>query len=204
MRKIFYSITFGFASLPCIYAQNDCKLKKDQDSIKVYTCHTDTSRFKSIVAEFTLHTSFDQLAQIVFDTPNYTQWQFNTIEAKTVKKISSSEQVYRTVIEAPWPVVDRDMVVHMKIQHDRNSNEMVITAESEKGIIPKKESYVRVPASRGKWIVKEKSRNLLQVKYTMQIDPGGSVPPWLVNWVCAEAPYKSFRNLKAILEKKKN
>jgi hypothetical protein len=155
------------------------------------------------VAEFTVRTTLDQLAQFMFDTPNYTHWQFNTIEAKIIKKISPTEQIYRTVIEAPWPVTDRDMVVHMKIQHDGNSKEMIITAESETGVLPKKESYVRVPSSRGKWIVKEKNKNLLQITYTMQIDPGGSVPPVLVNWVCAQAPYQSFKNLKTILEKKK-
>ncbi len=203
MRKIYFSIIFGFASLTCLYAQRDCKLKKNQYSIKVYTCHTDTSKFKSLVAEFTLQTTLDQLAQFIFDTPSYTRWQFNTIEAEAIKKISSSEQIYHTVIEAPWPVTDRDMVVRMKIQHNSTDNEMVITAESEPGILPKEESHVRVPSSRAKWIVKEKNKNLLQIKYTMQIDPGGAVPSWLVNWVCAQAPYESFRNLKAILEKKK-
>jgi len=92
--------------------------------------------------------------------------------------------------------------VRMKIKYDQ-TDEMVITAESETGILPKKESYVRVPSSRGMWIVKEKNKNSLQVKYTMQIDPGGAVPAWLANWICAQAPYESFRNLKAILEKKK-
>jgi hypothetical protein len=201
MKKTYCSIIFCFVSLSSLYAQKDCKLKKDLDSIKVYTCHNDTSRFKSIVAEFTLHTTLDQLAQFVFDTPNYTTWQFNTIEAQTIRKISSSEQIYHTVIEAPWPVIDRDMVVRMRIQ--RSDQNMVIHTESEEGILPRKELYVRVPSSRGMWIVKEKNKNILQIKYTMQIDPGGAVPSWLVNWVCAQAPYESFKNLKAILENKK-
>jgi hypothetical protein len=201
MKKTYCSIIFCFVSLSSLYAQKDCKLKKDLDSIKVYTCHNDTSRFKSIVAEFTLHTTLDQLAQFVFDTPNYTTWQFNTIEAQTIRKISSSEQIYHTVIEAPWPVIDRDMVVRMRIQ--RSDQNMVIHTESEEGILPRKELYIRVPSSRGMWIVKEKNKNILQIKYTMQIDPGGAVPSWLVNWVCAQAPYESFKNLKAILENKK-
>ena len=168
MRKIYCYIIFVFASLTCLYAQDNCKLKKDQDSIKVYTCHNDTSRFKSIVAEFTLHATLNQLAQFIFDTPGYTRWQFNTVEAETIKKISSSEQIYHTVIEAPWPVTNRDMVVRMKIRYDQNDNEMVITAESEPGILPKKESYVRVPSSRGKWIVKERNKkNMLNFFITL-------------------------------------
>lgn len=204
MRKIYCSFILAFASLTCLYAQTDCKLKKDQDSIKVYTCHTDTTRFKSIVAEFTINTTQEELTKVVMDIPGYTQWQFNTVEAKVLKKISKSEQIYRTVIEAPWPVTDRDMVVRIKTKFDDNSHGIVITTESETGILPEKEGYVRVPSSRGTWVVTQKNKNKLQIKFTIQIDPGGSVPVWLVNWVCAQAPYQSFKNLKTILEKKKS
>jgi len=198
--KFHRSIIFVFASLKCLYGQNDCRLKKDQDSIKVYTCHNDTSRFKSIVAEFNLHASLEQLSQFILDVPNYTQWQYNTIAAKMIKKISASEQIYHTVIEAPWPVTNRDMVVHLKSETDQSTHGIIITTESQAGILPRRVGVVRVPSSYGKWIVTKRSKNRLQIKYTMQIDPGGSVPVWLVNWVCAEAPYRSFKNLKTILE----
>jgi hypothetical protein len=155
------------------------------------------------MAAFTLHATLDQLAQFVLDAPNYTHWQYNTIEATTIKRISDSEQIYHTVIEAPWPVIDRDMVVHIKSKRDQDNHRLIITTESEANILPEKVGYVRVPSSHGKWIVIQKNKQQLQVKFTMQIDPGGSVPVWLVNWVCAEAPYQSFKNLKTILEKTK-
>ena len=200
--KFHRSIIFFFASLKCLYGQNDCRLKKDQDSIKVYTCHNDTSRFKSISAEFTLQTSFDKLTQFILDVPTYTQWQYNTVAAKIIKKISASEQIYHTTIEAPWPVTNRDMVVRLKIEPIENNRSMIIITESETGILPQLVGRVRVPSSYGKWIVTKGNKNELHIIYTMQIDPGGSVPAWLVNWVCAEAPYRSFKNLKTILEKR--
>jgi len=175
-------------------AQSNCKLRKDQGGIKVYTCHTDTSHFKSIVAEFTINATLDELTQFVLNIENYTRWQYNTVTAKTVRKISATELIYRTEIKAPWPVTDRDMVVHLRITNDEKS--LIIKTESEAGIIPLKKEFIRVPSSHAMWIVNQKSERQLQVKYTMQIDPGGSVPVWLVNWVCAQAPYQSFKNLK--------
>ena len=203
MRKIFITLIFILASVSRILSQNNCSLKKDHDGIKVYTCHTDTSRFKSIVAEFTINASFKQLMDRMMDVPGYTKWQFNTIGSKVIRRISPTEQIYRNVVEAPWPVVDRDMVVRMKIHVDENKNEASIDTESVKGVLPSEDNYVRVPASRAHWTIKQGSEKHLQVRYTMQIDPGGSVPAWLANWVCAEAPYQSFRNLRAILEEKK-
>jgi len=190
LKRICWSIAAVVFNFSCLHAQQDCKLKKNQDSIKVYTCHTDTSRFKSIVAEFTLHATLDQLEQLMLDVPGYTRWQYNTIDAKPIKIISESEQIYRTVIEAPWPVTDRDMVVNIKVKYNQLNRGMMITTESKAGVLPPADGFVRIPSSRGTWVVQQKNKDHLQVRYTMQIDPGGEVPAWLVNWVCAQAPYQ--------------
>lgn len=182
-----------------VHAQKDCQLKIDRDSIRVFTCHTDSSRFKSIIAEFTLHTSLAKLEESVLDIPGYTFWQYNTVEAKVIKKISDTDQIYRTVVEAPWPVTDRDMVVH--ILSNRDAKSLSITTTSEAGVMPEQKGLVRVPSSRALWTVTQSKENNLTVRYVMQIDPGGAVPAWLANWVCAHAPYLSFKKLKGRLEK---
>ncbi len=74
-------------------------------------------------------------------------------------------------------------------------------ANSAKGFMADQKGFVRVPSSHSKWVITKINETLLQVKYQMQIDPGGSVPAWLANWVCAEAPYRSFKKMKLLLEK---
>ncbi len=178
--------------------QANCILRKDQDSIKVYNCHTDSSKFKSISAEFNLHTSLQQLQDFMLDFPHYTTWQYNTTESRVLTKINDSEFIYYTKIEAPWPVTDRDMVVHLTIK--RTPNQLVIRANSITGMIPLQANYIRVPSSHSQWIISKRSSKNLQVMYQMQIDPGGYIPVWLVNWVCAQGPYQSFKKLKEQLE----
>ena len=39
------------------------------------------------------------------------------------------------------------------------------------------------------------------VEYTIDIDLGGAVPPWLVNLVAHQAPYERFKALKENIEK---
>jgi hypothetical protein len=202
LKKIFGTLILILISLSCALSQDNCVLKKDHDGIKVYTCHTDTSRFKSIVAEVIINSTLNELLQLLMNIPQYTEWQFNTIEAKPLKRISSSEQIYHSVVEAPWPVIDRDMVTRIRINFDADKKEASIDAEGIKGILAPSEKYVRVPASHAHWIIKQESEKKLRIRYTMQIDPGGSVPTWLVNWAAAQAPYQSFKNIKEILEKK--
>ncbi|MGC4021097.1 MAG: START domain-containing protein [Cyclobacteriaceae bacterium] len=183
-----------------LYAQSDCTLRKNQDSIKVYTCNTDTSKFKSIKAEANVNTSLDKLEKFLLDFPNYKNWQFNTIESRSLKKIADTEFIYYTQIEAPWPVNDRDMVVRFILV--RSNKQLIVTANSESNILENKKDIVRVPASRSKWTITEVSENRVSIKYEIQIDPGGNIPAWLVNWMCANAPYQSFKKLRELLEKK--
>jgi hypothetical protein len=143
----------------------------------------------------------DKLESALLDFDNYKEWQFETRISKALKKISDTEFIYYCKIEAPWPVSDRDMVV--KLHSVRTSNELRVSANSEKGILSPQKDLVRVPASRSQWIVIEKAKNQLEVKYEIQIDPGGNVPAWLVNWVCANAPLQSFQALKKRIEEKK-
>lgn len=182
-----------------LYAQVGCKLRKDEDSIKVYTCNTDTSKFKLIKVECTLNASLQKTENTLLDFGNYVRWQFNTTESRVLKKISESEFIYYAIVEAPWPVTDRDMVIHFKVTH--LDNQLVISANSEKGFFPDKKDLLRVPASQAQWIITEKKKNQLEINYSIQIDPGGSVPAWLVNWVCANAPLQSFKGLKKQIKK---
>jgi hypothetical protein len=189
-------------SIPTIaFAQTDCKLRKDEDGIKVYTCSTDSSKFKSIKVECILNCSINKLESLLLDFDNYIQWQFNTTESKALKKISDTEFIYYSRIYAQWPVSERDMVV--KIQTTRSSNQLLVSANSEKGILAEVKGLVRVPASRSQWIVTETTKDKLDVKYSIQIDPGGNVPAWIVNWVCANAPLQSFQAIKKRVEEKK-
>ncbi len=200
LRKDFIIILFSIAFTPTA-AQTDCKLRKDQDSIKVFTCGTDTSRFKSIRAEFTLHASLQQLENFLLDFPNYVMWQYNTTESKSLRKISNSEFIYYARIEAPWPISDRDMVV--RLRSVRTNKSLVVAANSEKNILSERRDFVRVRASYSKWVATETKKNFIEIKYEIQIDPGGNVPAWLINWVCAQAPYQSFKNLKEQIAKRK-
>ena len=180
-------------------AQVKCSLRKDADSIKVYTCHTDTSKFKSIRAEFTVHTTLEKLRAVMLDFPGYTRWQFNTTESAALARVATDEYIYYAKISAPWPVSNRDMVVRLRLT--QSADQLIIRANSVADIKPVLKNYVRVPVSHSQWLVTRLTNQTLQVHYQLQIDPGGNVPSWLVNWVCAQGPYESFRNLKRLLEK---
>ncbi len=190
------SILILFLSTTILFGQVECELRKDQDSIKVYSCNTDQSKFKSIKASFEVNATAPQLAAMVMDIQGYNEWQYKTINAKILKQISKQELIYYVEVVAPWPVNNRDLIVHLKVEQDPITKKMIFTANGIPDYIPEKEGITRVPMSSSKWIVVPVSSNKLKVEYSMNIDPSGSVPAWMMNMVSADGPFESFYNLK--------
>jgi hypothetical protein len=186
-----------------VYGQPECDLKKDKDGIKVYTCKSDSSKFRSLIAEFDLeHTSLETLENFLWDVDNYVNWQYNMVESDLITMLNTHEMIYRSEIDAPWPVDDREQLVKFQVDRSQAPNQLTFLIYSITSDYPMKAGVIRVPYSRASWVV-TKSGNSLHVKYSLNIDPGGYVPSMLVNLAMAEGPYVSFRNLKTMIEKKR-
>jgi hypothetical protein len=186
----------------CLAAQTrECDLKKDKDGIKVYTCKSDTSKFRSLKAEFVIENkSIQELKAFMFNVPNYLKWQYDAIEASMLKKINEDEMIYRLVVDAPWPVTNRELIVKFSIliQDENHANFYITTIKSD---FPANEDLIRIPYSQASWTITRINNNL-QVVYQMNIDPGGYVPPFLINMAMADGPHESFSSLKKLIEKK--
>ncbi len=106
--------------------------------------------------------------------------------------------IYRTIIDAPWPLDSRELIVQFStVVHDVDHASFYIKTIPHE--LPVSDDLVRVPFSQARWDI-VRSNNSLYVTYSMNIDPGGYVPPFLVNRAMAEGPYQSFINLKKLIE----
>jgi hypothetical protein len=182
-----------------VSAQSDCHLKKDADGIKVYTCKTENEKFKSLRAEFELKSiSIQQVRDFLWDVKNYTTWQYNMVEAELLSSSGKNEMAYRSLVDAPWPVDDRELVLKVKVVADSAVTSIFIQNSTYEK--PPPEDVVRVPVFDASWKIISEG-NKLKVTYALRIDPGGAVPAWLANIALADGPYLSFKKLKNQMEK---
>lgn len=182
-------------------AQDKWELRIDQDSIRVYTAHTEESKIKVIRADFTIRASREELVRELLRADRYVEWQYNAERCEVIEVVSDDEIVYYCEVSAPWPVSNRDLVIRLKVVNNTGPRSFRITTVNDPKPYPGPKDVVRVPMSRGEWHVTEVGPRMLKVYYTMRIDPGGNIPAWLVNLVAAQAPYQTFRNLKQRLER---
>jgi hypothetical protein len=197
-------LLIGFTALlvrPAFAQEENCKLKKSSDGIMVYACKSDNEKFKSLKADFTIkNTSLDELVAFLYNVADYPEWQYKMVSAEILSRESDEDIITRSVIDAPWPVENRELIVRYQIIQNREQEEVHITAKTLAHDYPASKDLVRVLFSHAEWIVKKVGTSL-KVSYTLRVDPGGSIPVWLVNMGIAEGPYHTFTNLKKQLEK---
>jgi len=193
-------ILFSSAALTT-FSQYKWKLSKDKDGIKVYLAENPKSKFKSIKVECTLQGSFDKLIGVLTRVDHLSDWVYNTKTSYLIKKITLYDLYYYTETSIPWPMSNRDAVVHLKIIKDSLQRFVKVSAISEPLFIPERNDKVRIPRSNVYWYVTMPTKNTVSIVYTFEADPGGNLPAWVVNSFADKGPYESFKKLSELLKR---
>ncbi|MEO6150117.1 MAG: START domain-containing protein [Mucilaginibacter sp.] len=180
---------------------NDWKLSTDKSGIKVYTRVVPGSKVKAVKVESDFKATASQFVAVLLDVKNSVDWVYRTKSCLLIKQVSPSELYYYSEISVPWPVENRDFVARIAVSQDPETKVVTVDAPSVPGFVALKKAVVRISDSKGKWIITPTSNQTIRVEYTLQVDPGGAIPAWLVNMFAAEGPTQSFKLLKLQLQK---
>jgi hypothetical protein len=150
-----------------------------------------------------MNATLSQVASVIMDVEKYDAWQFNTIHSKLLDNPSTVDVTFYSEVKAPWPIANRDLIIRIQLSQDKKTKVVSLTCNSLPKYLPEKSKIVRVPFSKASWTLTPLASNQVKIDYSIEINPGGAVPPWMVNLVCAQAPYESFRNFKSRLASKK-
>jgi hypothetical protein len=194
-------LIFSFSFLKG-FSQVNWKLTKNKEGIKVYQAENPKSKFKNIKVECTLQGNYDKLIAVLTDIEHLKDWVYNTKMSYVIKKISPYDLYYYTETSIPWPMENRDAVVHLKVTKDSLERFMKVVSVNENRFVPEKEGKVRVVHSLINWYVTMPTPKTISIVYTFEADPGGDLPGWLVNAFADKGPYESFRKLSELLKKK--
>jgi START domain len=176
-------------------AQPKWVLKREEEGIKVYTATVDNSCFKSIKAEFTVNATPSQLIAFLLDIDKQPQWVYNTKSSRLYRKVRDNEIIFYSEVDIPWPCTNRDYIAHFTV-NQVNPNLITIDSRAEPDLMPINKGLVRVRYSMAHWDIAKVNDHLQSVVYTVQFDPGGSVPAWLTNLFVTKGPMQTFQRLR--------
>ena len=195
--KSSYCLLFFLLCISQAFGQGKWELRKDQNGIQVFTRKAARGNIKELRVLCELDATEAQLINTLVNIGGYNSWVYSNKKSVILKTIDQLNIIYYTESHLPWPIKDRDLIVELNIASAGSG--LNIQAKSIPDYLPKNTDYVRVPYSLATWHVTPVTGNKLKVDYTFSVDPGGSIPVWLVNATMTIGPYNSFLKLKDML-----
>lgn len=183
------------------FAQGKWDLRTEKDGIKVYTRPFENSKIKEVKVECSVQATLSQMVAVLLDIKSSPEWIYHTKSCTLIKQVSPSELYYYSEISLPWPAENRDFVAHLSVSQNQHNKVVTVDGPAVPGFVPHKDGIVRISSSSGKWVISPAGKNEIKIEYTLQVDPGGAIPAWLVNMFAAEGPTQIFTKLKLQIQK---
>lgn len=201
MFKILLAFALPLFNQLAVSAQTVWKLSTEKDGMKIYTGQVPDSKIKAVKVECDMEAKASQLVALVLDVNKSAEWMYHTRVSTMIKQVSPAELYYYSEVNLPWPTHNRDFVAHLTASQNPDTKVVVIDGPAVKSMVPEKKNVVRVNNSTGKWMITPCGSDHIKVVYTLHVEPGGSLPAWIVNMFAAEGPLKVFEQLRVQLQK---
>lgn len=135
-----------------------------------------------------------------FATSRYHKdWVDRWDSSRDLKQIAATERVFWIRFDLPWPVSDRDYVLHTKATPDEKTR--VVTARLKSVQHPAKPAKggccVRGDAFGTRYTFTALADNKTKMTVEVHTDPRGMLPAWLVNIIQKKWPSKTLNGLAA-------
>lgn len=175
----------------------DWNLRKETDSIQVFTIDQPESSFQAFKAIAVLDTPIENLMAVMVNPRSCVEWVHNCSESYAFGEGNFHDRYAYSVNNMPWPVADRDYVLRIRTRDEGKGGDIIM----ELNAIPQRrdveDDYVRVDRSDTlyRFTPMGDQTRMVWVQHT---DPNGSLPGWLVNSLLVDIPIKSMEQLEQV------
>ncbi len=199
MKKIFrHGLLFALLFLQTSgYAQKDWEFQKEKNGVKIYKRKSDEGHEIKLVSSF--QCAQPALVALFNNISEYPKWGYKVAHSELLKRVSDTEFYYYSRFDFPWPLDDRDVVMHTTISKDAATNIVTLTSKAAPDYIPEKPNLVRVRKANVIWTLTPQGENATEGAYCLNTDPGGLLPEWTVNLASDTGPVETVKNMKRLL-----
>lgn len=196
---IFACVVSAFSLTAQAAPSENAKLSLNKNNIKVWTYKNVNSAVLSYKAETTFDVQLEKAVALVLDVNNTSKWVPNVAKAEMLSRDDKKgEFTLYMVLDFPFPLKDRDMIVKGKMSKDSNG---VITVQNTaiaqgKAVNP---NYIRIKDYSGDWVFQKMANNKVKVTTSGHANPEGSIPTSVVNFLVEQQPYQMLQKMKAQL-----
>ncbi len=198
-RKLFIFLFAALLFSAVSYGQK-WDLKVDKDGIKVSTRTFEGSNVLEFRGEVTIKSNLSGILKLIDSVSAYPKWMHNCEYSQLIKRVGSSSGYTYYVVDAPWPVSDRDAYTFYKATQDTATKVITVSITGMKDYLPEKEGRIRIPKLIGSWQLTPVAKGVTKVVFQQHCDIGGYVPAVLVNAYITETPFINLQHMRSIVE----
>lgn len=183
------------------HAQKDWVFQKEKDGVKIYKRETDNGHELKLVSTFNVAPA--ALVALFKNVSEYPKWGYKVTHSELLKQVSDAEFYYYSRFDFPWPMDDRDVVMHTKIKTDTTTKIVTLTSKAAPDYIPEKEGFVRVKKANVTWKLTPKTATSTEGEYILSTNPGGMIPDWTVSLANDVGPVETVQKMKKLLSEER-
>lgn len=191
-------------TLPEALDNSSWSIMIDKNNIQVFTRDWPGSDFVAIKGIQTINSSLSNILANFIDIEAFPEW---VQDAKEGFEISSFDQTQSRKIylrmSLPWPLDDRDIVSGQQVTQDKTTKTITIREWYEGEAIPEVDGVTRIPRLNTEFLLIPKEKNVTQLIWQGHNDPGGFIPPFIVNWLIEDVFFTSMQTMKTRFESPK-
>jgi hypothetical protein len=124
-------------------AQENWRLKLDNDGIRIYTRTFPESKIKAVMVECSVEATLSQMAAVLLDIKSQDEWFYHT-KSVVLLKVSPTEVYYYAELGFPFPFDNRDFVEHIKLTQNPVTRIIAMEVQNVSDYIPQKQGIVRI------------------------------------------------------------
>jgi hypothetical protein len=179
------------------FATPDWELVSEKDGIKVYRKEVPGSPLVAFKGVRIMPVPITKVAQVILDedTEKKKLWIDMIMDFRIVEK-GPYESITYSAYDLPWPLTDRDYVVHSHLKIDNEANQILINLKSVEHPKAPKTIGVRAQLVHSLYKLVPRPDRSTEVTVEIQTDPKGDLPKWLVNLVQKGWPANTLKKME--------
>lgn len=204
-RSVYAKLTIGLTLAALAVGVNaasgevDWTLEKEEQGVQLFTRSIEGSPFLAVKAVARINAPMIKVLAALGNGEGCTEWRKLCKSSEVIKKVSEQERYVYMVLDLPWPVSDRDLVMRSHSQLDPVTKTVTVQLAAASASHPMQD-YVRAE-SNGEYMVKTLGENLVELTWTMHTDLGGSLSPGMINPQLSSSTLEDMQRLLALAEK---
>jgi hypothetical protein len=207
VRALLLLSMFTFLAVPAAaFADKAPEWKEvsNEEGIKVWQREVPGTSFVEFRGQGDINSGMKMILAVLHDHTKKKEWMNRCVENRLVRAkatLGNNVMYNRTGSNVPF-VSDRDAVLESTLTILREKKQVQIDVKNVTDpLAPEVDGVVRMPKLFVQWLLEYKDAKTTKVTYTVQADPGGMLPAWIVNMVSKEMPAKTIANLREQVKK---